>query len=49
MNNETTIKRQHSGSDSDVLIVYDSVRSGKPAKELCDRFWQPGESHSSLS
>ena len=43
MNSETTIKQQHSGSNSDVLIVYDSVRSGKRAKELCDRFWQPGE------
>jgi len=31
MNNETTIKQQHSGSNLDVLIVYDSVRSGKRA------------------
>src|SRR5882762_147627 len=27
-------------SNSDVLIVYDSVRSGKRAKELCDRLGQ---------
>ena len=27
-------------SSSDVLIVYDSVRSGKRAKELCDRLGQ---------
>jgi hypothetical protein len=27
-------------SGSDVLIVYDSVRSGKRAKELCDRLGQ---------
>ena len=43
MNNETAIEQQHSGSNSDVLIIYDSVPSGKRAKELCDRFWQPGE------
>jgi hypothetical protein len=40
MNNETTIKQQHSGSNSDVLIVYDCVRSGKRAKELFDRLGQ---------
>src|SRR6267154_6215623 len=34
MNSET-----HTNS-SDVLIVYDSVRSGKRAKELCDRLGQ---------
>jgi len=34
MNSET-----HTSS-SDVLIVYDSVRSGKRAKELCDRLGQ---------
>jgi len=31
MNSETQT------NSSDVLIVYDSVRSGKRAKELCDR------------
>ena len=30
-------------SNSDVLIVYDSVRSGKRAKELCDRLGQNWE------
>src|SRR5882672_5908011 len=30
-------------SNSDVLIVYDSVRSGKRAKELCDRLGQHRE------
>ena len=34
MNSETQT------SSSDVLIVYDSVRSGKRAKELCDRIGQ---------
>src|SRR6266853_3274467 len=29
--------------NSGVLIVYDSVRSGKRAKELCDRLGQHGE------
>ena len=31
--------RTHTGN-SDVLIVYDSIRSGKRAKELCDRLEQ---------
>jgi len=31
--------RTHTGN-SDVLIVYDSIRSGKRAKELCDRLAQ---------
>src|SRR6266404_1057065 len=34
MNSETQT------NSSDVLIVYDSVRSGKRAKELCDRLGQ---------
>ena len=31
-------------SGSDVLIVYDSVRSGKRAKEFCDRLGQDRKS-----
>jgi len=34
------MKRETHTSSLDVLIVYDSLRSGKRAKELCDRLGQ---------
>src|SRR5260370_23268905 len=43
MNSETRT------SSSEVLIVYDSVRSGKRAKELCDRLGQQLAPHCELN
>jgi hypothetical protein len=36
-NKDSNVSIETHTSDPDVLIVYDSIRSGKRAKELCDR------------